>query len=380
MLPALSPLARFDGEMPRRILMTVDAVGGVWRYALDLAAALAPRPVLLLGSGPQPSAAARAACATLGNVELRWCDLPLDWLVEDEAALRGTGALLQRIAAEWGAELLHLNLPSQAADLADGIPVVVVAHSCVPSWWQAMRGGPLPAAWGWQLARNRRGLQRADAVLVPSAAHAAALRRAYGPLERLGVVPNATAPVAELAPKRPFVLAAGRWWDEGKGGAVLDAAARDGAWPVVMAGALEGPNGQRFAPQHADARGELASGDLAASMRHAAIFAAPSRYEPFGLGVLEAAMQGAALVLSDLPVFRELWQDTALLVPADDVPAWRAALGLLSRDPDRRARLGAAARRRAEAFTPARQATGVLAAYASAARRAACFVPLHRTA
>jgi hypothetical protein len=53
------------------------------------------------------------------------------------------------------------------------------------------------------------------------------------------------------AREQPFVLSAGRWWDEGKNGAVLDAAAAHTGWPVVMAGPLDGPNGQHFSGHHA---------------------------------------------------------------------------------------------------------------------------------
>ena len=46
------------------------------------------------------------------------------------------------------------------------------------------------------------------------------------------------------------------------------------------------------------------------------IFVSVSRYEPFGLAVLEAAHAGCALVLSDIPTFRELWQGAASFVIA----------------------------------------------------------------
>ena len=48
-----------------KILMTADAVGGVWTYALDLAVGLAPRgvEVVLAVLGPAPSPRQRAAAA-----------------------------------------------------------------------------------------------------------------------------------------------------------------------------------------------------------------------------------------------------------------------------------------------------------------------------
>ncbi len=44
--------------MLRRVLITLDAVGGVWRYALDVARGLESHGVdcLLVGFGPAPDA------------------------------------------------------------------------------------------------------------------------------------------------------------------------------------------------------------------------------------------------------------------------------------------------------------------------------------
>ena len=351
---------------PKRVLMTVDSVGGVWRYAADLARALNRGGIacLLVGSGPDPR---ELAAPDLPDTELVWKDAPLDWMVEDEAVLDAVPAGLMSLARDWDADLLHLNLPTQAAGMARDLPVLTVSHSCVPTWWEAMRGRPLPDAWAWQLSRNRRGLDRADCVLAPSASHAASLRRVYGDIERLRVVHNATdATGAAVAGKEPFVLAAGRWWDEGKGGATLDRAARDAPWPVRMAGPVSGPNGEGVLLRHADMLGELPSRDLLALMDRAAIFASASAYEPFGLSVLEAGARGAALLLSDIPTFRELWEGAAIFAAPGDPNAFARAIALLADDAALRERLGAAASRIARRFTCERQFAGLLDGYAAA--------------
>ena len=46
--------------------------------------------------------------------------------------------------------------------------------------------------------------------------------------------------------------------------------------------------------------GVLAPAELRRKLERAAIFAAPALYEPFGLGILEAAAAGCALVLGDI--------------------------------------------------------------------------------
>ncbi|WP_205624979.1 glycosyltransferase family 4 protein [Geminicoccus roseus] len=351
-------------------MITLDAVGGVWRYAMDLAIGLESESIrtLLVGAGPEPDQKRRAECARAG-IELAWTDAPLDWLAADAAALDRVPATLERIAREWQADLLHLNLPSQAAGLRADLPVVVASHSCVATWWAAVRGSELPSAWRWQHRLNRAGFARAEVVLAPSRSHGAALECAYGPLRRLAVVHNATAVTPLPSGKNEMVLSAGRWWDEGKNGRVLDEASAAIAWPVVMAGALEGPNGERIAFRHAHAPGELPSSEMQALMRKAAIFAAPSRYEPFGLAVLEAAANGAALVLADIPTFREIWNGVALFVRPDDPNAYAEAIRQLAGDPPLRWNLAEEARCRSRCFTAHGQLNGILQAYGTAMLR-----------
>jgi glycosyltransferase involved in cell wall biosynthesis len=359
-----------DRVTPRRVLMTADAVGGVWRYAIDLCRGLndVGVAVLLACPGPPPHPGQVAEAAALPATRLHLLDAPLDWMARDAAALRALPRLLEDLARHEDCDLLHLNLPSQAAGLREGLPVVVVSHSCVVTWWQAMRGGlPLPGEWAWQHALNQAGLARADAVLAPSVSHAAALRAAYGLTRGIGVVPNAARPDAHDGPREDFVFAAARWWDEGKNAALLDAAAARTAWQIRAAGACRGGNGQDFTFHHAEALGPLPYGATRALMRRASIFASPSRYEPFGLAALEAAQSGAALVLADIPTYRELWRDAALLVDPADPSAFAAAIDGLAQDPARRVALAGRGRARAGGFTADRQLLALLPAYAAAA-------------
>jgi glycosyltransferase involved in cell wall biosynthesis len=98
-------------------------------------------------------------------------------------------------------------------------------------------------------------------------------------------------------------------------------------------------------------------------MARAGIVASPSLYEPFGLAALEGALAGAALVLSDIPTYRELWDEAALFAPAGDPDALRHALNRLARDTDLRLELRQKARARATQFSPAAQATQMRAIY-----------------
>jgi glycosyltransferase involved in cell wall biosynthesis len=70
----------------------------------------------------------------------------------------------------------------------------------------------------------------------------------------------------------------------------------------------------------------LADAALAEHLAANTVFAGLSLYEPFGVSVLEAAQAGMALVLSDIPVFRELWSDAAIFVDPRDRRSIQAGL------------------------------------------------------
>jgi glycosyltransferase involved in cell wall biosynthesis len=351
-----------------RLLMTIDAVGGVWRYGVDLARELGAEGVtcLLAGCGPEPDTAQRKECQSLRNVTLQWTELPLDWMVTKASALHEVADTLAMMAQKWGAHMVHLNLPSQAAGFPAGLPVVAASHSCLATWWRAVKGGDPPPDWHWQQELTAQGMQRADAVMVPTASHCDAVVAVYGGSHHMHVVANATTLPESTSVKQPFVLAAGRWWDEGKNAVTADAVAALSRWPVRLAGALAGPNVSQISLNHAHALGPLTPEVTRAEMDQAAIFFSPALYEPFGLAVLEAAARGCALVLSDIPNFRELWAGTALLVAPRDPGGFAAAINRLAENPLEREALGQRAATRAREFTLARQAEQVRQVYAAA--------------
>jgi len=354
---------------PRRIMMTVDAVGGVWRYALDLAAGLHREGVatLLVGLGPGPDHAQESEAEAAPGLTLRWTDLPLDWLAGGPGEIANVPSRLADIANGSGVDLVHLNTPTQLGTGVFRQPVVAASHSCLATWWAAVHPGEdLPEKWTWNAALTGEGLRAADAVLAPSASHAAGLLAAYGPLPRLHVVHNSSQAQFPDVPKQNLVLAAGRWWDPGKNLSVLDEAAGNCAWPVIAAGPLQGPDGNLCQPRHAEAPGSLDRNALNARLAEAAIFASTALYEPFGLAVLEAARASCALVLSDIPTFRELWDGVALFVDPDDPEAVAAGFAALIADPERRHALAAAAQKRAETYSSAAQMCSVLDVYAEA--------------
>jgi glycosyltransferase involved in cell wall biosynthesis len=159
------------------------------------------------------------------------------------------------------------------------------------------------------------------------------------------------------------VLSVGRLWDEAKNAQALADVAPQLTWPVRMAGDMRAPDGTERPLRNVQALGRCDAATLAWHYARAAIFAAPARYEPFGLSALEAALSGCALVLGDIPSQREIWEDTAVYVAPDDRDALREAINALIREPIRRKRLASRALARAREFTVERMARGYLNHY-----------------
>jgi glycosyltransferase involved in cell wall biosynthesis len=163
------------------------------------------------------------------------------------------------------------------------------------------------------------------------------------------------------------ILASGRVWDASKNFALLDAAAPAIRWPVRLAGECAAPDGATaLVLRNVRCLGHLGRRAVAEEYAAAPIYVSPSLHEPFGLGVLEAADAGAALVLSDIPTFRELWTGAALFFAPRDAAGLAGAVSRLIGGPELRRQVAAAARRRAARYTIARTARGMLAAYGDA--------------
>ncbi|WP_244642107.1 glycosyltransferase family 4 protein [Chelatococcus reniformis] len=349
---------------PIKLMMTADAVGGVFTYALDLAAGLAPHGIetTLVVLGPAMNAAQRAAASSVPGLAVIQSGLPLDWLAADEAGLTAAAAAVAAIAARAEADLVHLNTPALAV-ASYAVPVVAAAHSCVASWWAAVRGGELPDDFVWRTRAMARGLGAADAVVCPSRTYAETLSATYAVAAT--AVHNGRAGPPAVGADAPLAQAftAGRLWDEGKNIGVLDAAAALTGVRIAAAGPLDGPDGTHTGLLNVHRMGVLSDPQIRGYLAAKPIFVSTARYEPFGLAVLEAAQAGCPLVLSDIPTFRELWSGAALFTPVDDPAAVAAALDALAADRGKRVRMGEAARARAGRYSVEAMAAGLVEIY-----------------
>ena len=356
-----------------RILLTTDAVGGVWRYSLGLAREWAADglAVELAVLGPDPEPAQATEAEAVPGLVLHRTGLDLDWTAADPDAIERSAAGLAALARRRGVDSVHLHAPALVGrDARWPAPVVAVLHSCLLTWWRAMRSGPPPDGFAWRIEATRRGIERADRVLAPSRAFRDAVCGAYRTRREIAAIHNGRTPLplpALPAAGRPrAVLAAGRFWDQAKDAATLDAAAALLDAPVRAAGSFRGPDGGTVGTRTLHRLGSLDERGLADAFGAARVFVSTARYEPFGLAVLEAAQAGLALVLSDIPTFRELWDGAALLVPPGDATGFADAMRQALDDP---APLARTARSRASRYSAAAMATATRALHPSPASR-----------
>jgi len=352
------------------VLMTADAVGGVWVFATSLAEQLCRRGnrVTLVTLGPPPSRDRLASLRQYPNLWVEPTDLALEWMDPEGRDFARAGDVLFKIAERVRPDIIHLNSYREAA-FPWPAPTLVVAHSCVRSWWRACHGQAAQSSeWERYAARVSAGLDAADQWVAPTAWFRDQIETCYAPRHSGHVIFNGTAAVSPSPVRKPVIMAAGRFWDQAKNLPALAAAAPYVEWPIHVAGSLQSPIDGRAVLSGPTWLGELPRLELLAQLGRSEIFVSPARYEPFGLTVLEAAAAGCALVLSDIPSFRELWEDAAEFVDPSDSEGLAAALNALSRSPQKRRGLQRAARQRAREYGLDTTAEAYLQSYQSLVR------------
>ncbi len=345
--------------------MTADTVGGVWTYALDLARALAPHnvEVALATMGRLPTSAQTAEAAAISNLTLHPSAFALEWMPDPWNDVARAGDWLLALEAECRPDLIHLNGYVHGS-LPWNAPTLMVGHSCVLSWWQAVHGTNAPSEWQRYHDEVQRGLQSALLVAAPTQAMLDCLQAHYGPLASTRVLPNGRdAAFFGPAEKQPTIFCAGRLWDDAKNIRALAEIAPTLPWPVCVAGETAPPNGKEQHFENVHLLGSLPPAEIAERLAKAAIYALPARYEPFGLSALEAGLSGCALVLSDISSLREVWGNAALYAAPDDPDALREVIMRLISDKSLRREMSARALARAQTYTPERMAGGYLKAY-----------------
>jgi glycogen synthase len=359
------------------VLITSDTVGGVWTYTQELVTGLAARGhrITLVSFGKLPSTDQAAWLRSLANVDYRPTEYCLEWMEVAEHDIDESRRYLKFLVREVQPDVLHFNQYCYGNVDVD-IPRIVVAHSDVISWWVAVHGcEPDNTPW---IERYREhvtnGLRAADLVVAPSQWMLDAVTRHYLAPNHGAVIYNGRS--QELFDpdhvKEDSVLSVGRIWDEGKHVSLLLQVHQSVSTRIV--GWTQEPGREKKAlptcPPNVQLLGPKSQEELRRLYAESAIYIASSRYEPFGLSPLEAALSRCALVMNDIPVFHELWGDAVAYFRKDDPADLSRALGELTQNPVLRNRLANRAFLRAcQKFTASRMVAEYESAYQHVASR-----------
>jgi glycosyltransferase involved in cell wall biosynthesis len=358
-------------NLPKHVLMTTDTLGGVWTYSIELA-------------GELSRAGIRVSLATMGcplrreqmeeanaipNLNIYESHFKLEWMDDPWKDVAAAGEWLLRLELMLEPDLIHLNNFVHGA-LPWRSPSLVVGHSCVLSWWSAVKHTSIPEKYFNYQKRVSQGLHAADLVVAPSLGMLRELNRHYIPFAHGLMIPNGRRPECfRPGRKQDFILSCGRIWDEAKNIAALHEIAPELEWPVCIAGQQIHPNGSAASMSNLVSLGQLSQQNLAGWYARASIYAMPARYEPFGLSILEAALSGSTLVLGDIASLRENWTDAAIFVPPDQPAELCDAINRLIHSGAERAEFATRAQVRAREFTSQRMASEYFRAYRLAAAR-----------
>ena len=127
--------------------------------------------------GRQPAPEQLAEAAAIHGVQVVQGSFDLEWMpgADDDVAAR------RRVADGAGGDVrARPRAPATAMRMRLcrwRAPVVVVAHSCVLSWWRAVHGEEAPAEWDGYRRRTAAGLRAADLVVAPTRAFLRTHRR-----------------------------------------------------------------------------------------------------------------------------------------------------------------------------------------------------------
>jgi glycosyltransferase involved in cell wall biosynthesis len=357
------------------VLMTADTIGGVWTYTRELVTQLSRKGVriTLVSFGEIPSLAQSEWLEGLTGVAYHPTAFRLEWMQDAQSDLEQSADFLMSLIDESKPDLLHLN-QFFYGNLDCDLPRLVVAHSDVVSWWIAVHGAEPPdSEWIRQYRPNvRAGLCGADLVVAPTRWMLDQLCRHYGEPKRKTVVHNGRDPhlFSDTAQKQDWAISVGRLWDAGKQATLL--LRDDLPLRTILVGPEQSPEGVIAAAKSMgrlpklEMFGPQSESQLRQLFATASIYVATSRYEPFGLAPLEAALSRCALVVNDVPSFRELWGEDAIYFKRNDPFSLVLTIQELASNPSRRSHYAERVLVRARTqFNSARMAEDYLQLYRS---------------
>ncbi|MDT0676652.1 glycosyltransferase family 4 protein [Autumnicola musiva] len=334
--------------------MTTDTVGGVWTYTVELCRALIKHDieVHLAAMGSWPSEAQEKEAFHLPNVVLYKSDYKLEWMQDPWEDVQKAHKWITSIYQTVHPDLVHFNNYAHI-DNFWSCPIVTVFHSCVQTWWQAVKGTGAPASWNRYTGIVKNSLNTSDVVVSPTESLLKKAVDTHNISCRTEVIHNGREiNFSKEIEKENFILCMGRIWDEAKNLKSLSGIAKNLPWPVYIAGNNTDPNtGVKVEIENVHFLGSLSPNEAKDLMARAAIFASPTKYEPFGLAILEAAKAGCALALSNIDTLVELWDATATFFDPENPRETENKILALIEDKNYREQLSAKSKERSKRYS-----------------------------
>jgi len=343
--------------------MTADTIGGVWTYAMTLCESLQNQgiEIHLATLGRPISDHQNKQLEKLENVILYESNFKLEWMEDPGDDVQATAFWIGEIYEKVQPDLLHFNNYVKISDRWN-CPKITVFHSCVATWFEAVKGEKIPESWQKYMQHLNKALQASDCIVFPSNGIKNLAEKVHGQIENSVVIYNgANFTYNKIPKKQHYILTAGRIWDKAKNISLLRKVAASLSWPLKIAGSNAEYVHDRAINIHY--LGELPHEKVCEYMGRAAVFASSALYEPFGLAVLEAAYSGCALALSDNQVFKEIWGDAATYFDPNDEAEARAAIQLLIDDEALRKKMAEKAKGRASEFTAVKMSANYFSLY-----------------
>lgn len=352
--------------------MTTDTVGGVWVYSLELCKALQEHNVQvhLVAMGGWPSDDQEKEVSELENTILYKSDYKLEWMQEPWEDVKKAQKWINCIYHTVYPDIVHFNNYAQTEN-DWSCPTLTVFHSCVQTWWQAVKGTSAPSTWNKYTEVVKNSLETSDVVVSPTKAILEKAKETHNFKGETRVINNGRElEFSADSKKEDIILCIGRIWDEAKNLMLLSDIADKLPWPVYIAGkSIDPGTGKKIEIENVHFLGELSSREVRDWMQRARIFVSPTKYEPFGLAILEAAKFECALVLSDLETLQELWGDSASFFDSENTEQATEQILQLIKNDELRNELSQKAKIRSREYTSEKMGTAYYSLYRETIQR-----------